>query len=262
VQVLVSLCVVALGVTSAMVLDQVDEDLPHRYIESTLAAAEIVHISADVMRYRTTVIRGLEAPTEEAFARLTAPLPAQRARIESAADHLVGKSQGADRDGIAASEEVRALRTSLDAYFAAADEAIRLMRRVWAAGSLHEAGELRHRAELHAADNAGPKLIQVSLALDRLMERVAHEAGEGQRRRAASVQGTAASLVVGGLALAALNLWGGSPRRSRQTVGHATIAPPSHPVAACEKFATGAAAEGRPRIDQRRVDIAPSSDVS
>jgi hypothetical protein len=208
-QVAVSFLVVALGFCGAMVLGRVDQDLRIIYTQYTLAAADLAHISADVMRYRTTVIRGLEAPTEEAFARLTAPLPAQRARIESAVDQYAKTSLRVSRSGRSEQDDLLALQRSLEAYFAAADEAIRLMRQVWAAGSVREAGELRHRAELHAADNAGPKLIQESLALDRLMETVADVAKDMKDEGASTIRFTGMILLGGSLVLAILNLWGG-----------------------------------------------------
>lgn len=224
VQVLVSLCVVGLGVSGARVLDRVEEDLPIAYIEPTLAAADLVHISADVIRYRTTVVIGLEAASEADFARLTAPLPAQRARIESAVDSFASATGRYGRSGLSG-QDVQALESNLAAYFEAAGEAVRLMRQVWAADSPEEAAELRHRAELHAADNAGPKLMLVSLALDRLMDQVEQQTGEVWKQGVLAIRGASAGLVLGSLALAALNLYGaaaGHPPSKR-----AAASPPS-----------------------------------
>ena len=43
----------------------------------------------------------------------------------------------------------------------------------WTAVSLTEREAITRNAEVHAADHAGPKMIQVSLALDRLLDTVA-----------------------------------------------------------------------------------------
>ncbi len=223
-QVLVSLLVVVLGVCSAVVLDRVDQDLRIMYTEYTLAAADLAHISADVMRYRTTVIRGLEAPGEEEFARLTVPLPAQRTRIEQAVERYAKASLRVSRSGRSERDDLQALKKSLEAYFAAAGEAVRLMSQVWTAASPAEAAELRHRAELHAADNAGPKLIQVSLALDRLMETVADVAKDMREEGASTIRAIGVVLLGGSFLLALLNLW--RPPAERP----ARLASPGYPI--------------------------------
>ena len=41
------------------------------YTEYTLGAADLAHISADVMRYRNTIIRSLEAENQKTFERIT-----------------------------------------------------------------------------------------------------------------------------------------------------------------------------------------------
>jgi len=48
----------------------------HMYTEYTLGVTDLVHISADVMRYRNTIIRALEADRQKDFERITESLPA------------------------------------------------------------------------------------------------------------------------------------------------------------------------------------------
>ena len=69
-----------------------------------------------------------------------------------------------------------------------------------------EAAELRSKAELYAADNSGPKLIQVSLALDRLLETVAEVAKDMRDEGTKTIRETSAALIVGSLLIAFLNL--------------------------------------------------------
>jgi len=56
------------------------------HVEDTLGATDLAHISANVMRYRNTIIRALESDSQKDFERITELLPAQRARIQHAVD--------------------------------------------------------------------------------------------------------------------------------------------------------------------------------
>ncbi|TAJ27291.1 MAG: hypothetical protein EPO64_05670 [Nitrospirae bacterium] len=158
-QVLISLLVIVLGWVSAQAMNQVDRDLRVLYTDYTLAATDLAHIMADMMRYRNTIIRALEAQTQQDFERITASLPDQRAHIYEAVDRYAVASTRAARGGPGEQLVLQAVRESLDAYFAAARKTVGLLTQVWASGSPQEAAEFRHQAELHAADNAGPKLV-------------------------------------------------------------------------------------------------------
>ncbi len=206
-QILVSLMIAGLGLMGANALSQVDQDLRLMYTEYTLAATDLAHISADVIRYRTTVIRSLEAPTKKDFERITASLPDQRARIQHAVDRYASASLRVSRSGRSEPQDIKAVQESLDAYFAAASRTILLMSQLWVAKSPEEAAELRTKAELHAADNSGPKLIQVSLALDRLLETVADVAKDMRDEGTKTIRQTSSALVVGSLLIAFLNLF-------------------------------------------------------
>jgi hypothetical protein len=193
-------------VLSANALSQVDEDLRIMYTEYTLAAADIAHVSADVIRYRTTIVRALEAPTKKDFERITSSLPDQRSRIQNAIDRYAAASLRVSQSGRSEPEDIQAVRESLDAYFAAASKTINLLVQIWIASSSREASELRSQAELHAADNAGPKLIQVSLALDRLLETVADVAKDMRDEGTRTIRNTSVGLILGSLLIAFLNL--------------------------------------------------------
>ncbi len=234
VQILVSLMIAGLGLMGAEALSQVDQDLRLMYTEYTLAATDLAHISADVIRYRTTVIRSLEAPTQKDFERITASLPDQRARIQHAVDRYASASLRVSRSGRSEPQDIKAVQESLDAYFAAASRTILLMSQLWVAKSPQEASELRTKAELQAADNSGPKLIQVSLALDRLLETVADVAKDMRDEGTKTIRQTSTALVVGSLLIAFLNLF--SFRRSasseaepRESLAGTTPAPSPSP---------------------------------
>lgn len=205
-QILVSLLIAALGLMGARALSQVDQDLRIMYTEYTLGATDLAHISANVMRYRTTVIRALEAPTQKDFERITKSLPDQRARIQHAVDRYAAATLRVSRSGRSEPQDIQAVRESLDAYFAAASRTIALLSQEWIAGSSQEAAELRRKAEVHAADNSGPKLIQVSLALDRLLDTVAEVAKDMRDEGTRTIRATSTTLIIGSFLLALLNL--------------------------------------------------------
>jgi hypothetical protein len=206
-RVLVSLLIIGLGLIGAQELSQVDQDLRIMYTEYTLAAADLAHISADVIRYRTMVIRALEAQTKKEFERITASLPDQRARIQHAVDRYAAASLRVSRSGRSEPEDLQAVRESLDAYFSAASRTISLLIQAWQSGSLQEAAKLRNKAEFHAAENSGPKLIQVSLALDRLLETVADVAKDMRDEGSRTIRRTSAVLIAGSFLIALLNLF-------------------------------------------------------
>lgn len=209
-QVVVSILIVGLGLTAARALSQVNQDITVMYAEYTLGATELAHIMADVMRFRTTIIRALEAQTKQEFERITASLPEQRAHIQHALDRYAAASLRVSRSGRSEEQDLRAVKNSLDAYFQAASQTMTLLTQMWIAPTPEEAAALRHQAEVHAADNAGPKLIQVSLALDRLLETIAEVAKDMRDEGTQTLRETSSALVFGSLLIAFLNLFSGS----------------------------------------------------
>ena len=167
-QLLISLLIAGLGWMSAQALSRVDRDLRIMYTEYTLGAADLAHISADMMRYRNTIIRALEAHSRKDYERITESLPALRARIQLAVDRYAAAGLRVSQSGRSEPEDIEAVRRSLDQYFSVASTTIQMLTAEWNASSQAERERLRRKAEEHAADNAGPKMIQVSLALDRL----------------------------------------------------------------------------------------------
>ena len=227
-QILISLLIVGLGLIGNRALSEIDQDLRIMYTEYTLAATDLAHISADIIRYRTTVIRALEAPSKKEFERITGSLPDQRARIQHAIDRYAAASLRVSRSGRSEPQDLEAVRQSLDAYIAAANRTINLLVQLWVAGSLDDAVNLRTKAELQAADNAGPKLIQVSLALDRLLETVAEVAKDMRDEGTKTIRTASATLLIGSLMIAFLNLllrrpFAESPPDSKRPVLQPTI---------------------------------------
>ncbi len=206
-QIVVSVLVAGLGIWSAEALSQVDQDLRIIYTEYTLGAVDLAHITADVMRYRNTVLRAVEAQTKQDYELITASLPDQRARIQHAVDRYAAASLRVSRSGRSEPEDIQAVRDSLDAYFSAASRTIALLNQLWVAATPQEATELRIKAEFNAAEIGGSKLIQVSLALDHLLETVAEVAKDKRDEGTKIIRTNSAALIVVGFLIALLNLF-------------------------------------------------------
>lgn len=225
-RIVISLLVIGLGLLSAQALQRIDQDLRVIYTEYTLAATDLAHVLADVMRYRVTIIRALEAPSQREFERITMTLPYQRVRILSAVDRFADAGLRVSHGGRSESQDVQAVRVSLDAYFSAADQTLRLLRQVWRADSPQEAAKLRNEAERHAADNAGAKLVEVTLALDRLLETVADVGKDLRGEGMGMVRMTSLALLIGSFLVATLNLLMNRPQ-TNPIPGQATPFGPS-----------------------------------
>jgi Four helix bundle sensory module for signal transduction len=213
-QLLISFMIAGLGWYSGQALSQIDQDLRIMYTEYTLGAADLAHISADVMRYRNTIIRALEAEDQKDFERITESLPTQRARIQHAVDRYAAAGLRVSRSGRSEPEDIEAVRRSLDQYFSAASTTIQLLTQEWNMSSVSDREALRRKAEEHAADNAGPKMIQVSLALDRLLDTVADVAKDMRDEGTKTIQYSSTLLVGGSFFIAALNLLMSRRRKS------------------------------------------------
>ncbi len=215
-QLIISLLIAGLGWVSGQALSRIDQDLRIMYTEYTLGAADLAHISADVIRYRNTIIRSLEAENQTTFERITESLPTQRARIQHAVDRYAAAGLRVSRSGRSEEKDIQAVRESLDQYFHVASKTIDLLAQEWRAGSAAEAAELRRKAEIHAADNGGPKVMQVSLALDRLLETVAEVAKDMREEGTKTIVTTGYWIVGGSFFIALLNLFLTRPVRVQE----------------------------------------------
>nr|MBA3752581.1 MCP four helix bundle domain-containing protein [Nitrospira sp.] len=206
-QLIISILIAGLGWVSGQALSRIDQDLRIMYTEYTLGAADLAHISADVMRYRSTIIRSLEAENQKAFERITESVPTQRARIQHAVDRYAAAGLRVSRSGRSEEKDIQAVRDSLDQYFSVASKTTDMLAQEWRAGSSAEATELRRKAEIHAADNGGPKVMQVSLALDRLLETVSEVAKDMRDEGTKTIRNTSYWIVGGSFFIALLNLF-------------------------------------------------------
>lgn len=215
-ELIISILIAVLGWVSGQSLSLIDQDLRIMYTEYTLGAADLAHISADVIRYRNTIIRSLEAESQKTFERIIESLPMQRARIQHAVDRYAAAGLRVSRSGRSEEKDILAVRESLDQYFSMASKTTDLLALEWSANSAAEAAELRRKAEIHAADNGGPKVMQVSLALDRLLETVSEVAKDMRDEGTKTIRNTSYWIVGGSFFIALLNLFLSRTSRSRE----------------------------------------------
>ncbi len=206
-QIAVSLLIALAGYLAAQALTHIDRDLRVLYTEYTLAAADLGHISGDLIRYRSTILRALEAPTAQEAERILAALPEQRRRVLRAIDRYAAASRQAAHHDPAA-PALQALQTQVETYFANADETVRLIQRRWAATRPEEAAAWQEQATQHAAARAGTTLIQVSMALDQVLDVVAKVAGAMYEDGVRATRRSSLLVIGGSLALIAL-VWFG-----------------------------------------------------
>lgn len=196
---LVSVLIVVSGMWGGQALTKVDQDIRIIYTEYTLAATDLGHMNARLIRYRTTILRAIEAGTQRQFENVAASFPEQGRRIEATIERYIRATQKASAQWQGKGQETAALielREKLDQYIDASHHTIAILRSGWSAASQAELLRAREEAEHYAAEQAGPKLIAVSFALDRLLEIVAEIAGEA-RNEAESILRVASSIVIG-----------------------------------------------------------------
>ncbi len=232
-RIVLSLLIILLGWVGGQELSQIDQDLRVMYTEYTLGAAELAHIMADTVRYRNTILRSLEADDRKDFERITSALPELRARIQHGIDRYAAASLRVSRSGRSEPEDLQAVRLSLDDYFHSANKTIDLLVQEWNAASPVQASAFRKQAEQHAAENAGPKMIQLSIALDRLLETIADVAKDMRDEGTKAIRATSSLLFFGSIFLAMLNLFLGlrrsSPTRASTAAWHAQAPPAGAP---------------------------------
>jgi hypothetical protein len=201
--------IVASGLVCARVLTQVDQDLRAIYAEYTLAATDLGHVNGELIRYRTSVIRAIQADTQQDYERIADSLPQKRLRIDQAVERFVNASNDASLGrSMDAREltELKALQEKLEAFIVSSQHTIQLLEKRWRTSSRVEAQQLKVDAERNIAKDAGDKFIGVTLELDRLVEVVAAIAGEVKKEADSKLRVVTNVLLGASLALAALAL--------------------------------------------------------
>ena len=204
---IISLLTAGLSWLSGQALNCVDQDLRIMYAEYTPGITDRTHISADTIQYGNAIIRAFETDSQKDFEPITESLPTQRAGIQYAVVRYAAAGLRVSRSGRSAPEDIEAVRRSLDQYFSVASTTVQLLTQEWTAVSLTERETIRRKAEMHAADHAGLKMIQVSLALDRLLDTVADVAKDMRDEGTQTIRLTSLLLVDGSLFIAFLNFF-------------------------------------------------------
>lgn len=206
---LFSIVIIGCGWLGSQALTRVDQDLRIMYAEYTMAAADLGHVNGELIRYRTTVFRAIEAETKGDFVRIAASLPNIQARIDKALQRFVDATNDASAGKIMDARELEELKTvqqRLTAYIYSSYYTIDLLKDRWEAKSANEARRFREAAEQNAAKDAGTKFIGVTLELDRLLEVVAEIAGEVRKEADLSLRAATIEFMVTSVLLAVLVL--------------------------------------------------------
>ena len=206
----ISLLIVASGWVGSQTLIRVDQDLRVIYAEYTLAATDLGHVNGELIRYRTSVIRAVEADTREEFQRIVASLPQKQTRVNNAIERFVEATNDASFDRKMDARELAELKTvreRIDAYMASSHHALQLMEQRWKVVSPVEAQRLQDTAKQYLAKDAGTKYMSVTVEVDRLLEVVAAIAGEVKKEADSRLRIVTVVLIAVSLALALLVLF-------------------------------------------------------
>ncbi|HEX5744544.1 MAG TPA: MCP four helix bundle domain-containing protein [Candidatus Saccharimonadales bacterium] len=207
--ILISLLIVTSGMLGSRTLIRVDQDLRVIYAEYTLAATDLGHVNGELIRYRTTVLRAIEAGTKEEFHRIEASLQHKQERLNRAMKRFVDATNEASsgkRMDARELAEVKAVRERMDAYIASSHQAIERMEQRWSVASLAEAQRLQAAAKQYWANDSTIKFNSVTVELDRLLEVVAEIAGEVKKEADASLRIATVAVIAVSLALALVTL--------------------------------------------------------
>ena len=207
--ILVSVLIMVSGVMGSQTLIRVDQDLRVIYAEYTLAATDLGHVNGELIRYRTSVLRAIEADTKEEFLRIEASLPHKQDRLLKAMQRFVEATNEASygQKGDARElVEVKAVRERMDAYILSSGHAIKLMKQRWSVGAATDGKRLQEKAKQYWAKEATVKFNLVTLELDQLLEVVAAIAGEVKKEADASLRIATFALIAVSLVLALLVL--------------------------------------------------------
>lgn len=206
----ISLLIVASGWVGSQTLIRVDQDLRVIYAEYTLAATDLGHVNGELIRYRTSVIRAIEADTKEEFQRIVASLPQKQTRVNNAIERFVEATNDASFDKKMDARELAELKTvreRIDAYMASSHHALQLMEQRWKVASRDEAQRLQDAAKQYLAKDAGTKYMSVTVEVDRLLEVVAAIAGEVKKEADSRLRIVTVVLIAVSLVLALLVLF-------------------------------------------------------
>ena len=207
---LISFLIVASGWVGSQTLIRVDQDLRVIYAEYTLAATDLGHVNGELIRYRTSVLRAIEADTKEEFQRIEASLQHKQERLDRAMKRFIDATNEASSGKKMDARELAELKTvreSMDAYIASSDQAIKLMKQRWSVDANAEAQRLQNTAKQYLANDSTIKFNSVTVELDRLLEVVAEIAGEVKKEADASLRIATVVLIAVSLTLALVTLF-------------------------------------------------------
>jgi hypothetical protein len=206
---LLSLLIATCGWFGHKTLVGVDHDLRVIYAEYTLAAADLGHVSGELIRYRTSVIRAIEASSQEDFTRILDSLPHKRERVEKVIERFIQASNDASQGlRMDARElvELKAVQEKIEEYMNSSRRALQLMEQRWEVVPEFQARRLQGKAKEYLSKDAGTKYMNVTFELDRLLEVVGEIAGEVRKDADSTLRTVTAVLIAVSVVLSFLVL--------------------------------------------------------
>jgi hypothetical protein len=206
---IISVLIVASGWCAASWLHRIDQDLRIIYSEHTLAVTDLGRIYADLIRYRSTILRAVEAHSSEDFSRIITSLPVIRIRMEAAVQRYIeasNKTTAGERMNASELAELKAVEGALNVYLTSSEHTIGLLESMWKASIPTERERLRKEAEHYAATIAGSKLIDATFALDELLTKVGQIAGTVRKEGEVALRIITLAIMAGTLGLIGLIL--------------------------------------------------------
>lgn len=91
----ISLLILLAGLWGGYSLSWVDQELLVIYAEYTLATTDLGHINAKLIRYRTSILRAIEADSQMNFESITSSLTERRAQIEQPIERFIKAANSA-----------------------------------------------------------------------------------------------------------------------------------------------------------------------
>ena len=131
-RIVISTLIGAAGIWGAYTLTTVDQELRVLYAEYTLATTNLGHINAQLIRYRTSVLRAIAADTREEYQRIVEVLPLKRNRIEQPLEQFIKATQATSSkhsEVIEELAELRSVKARVAEYMATSDQTIQFLNR-------------------------------------------------------------------------------------------------------------------------------------
>ncbi len=169
---LVSGITIAAGAIAGVGVMHLRENLRIVYEDYTVAGTDLARASTSLLRYRNNILLAMAAQDQAAVDKHLAQQEALKEGLTKSLDAYAATVLRLSRSGRDEARDLRSVREALAQYFPAAETTMALIREAVAATSKEKAEAAIAKAKVNAAQNAGPKLLVVMVAIEELVETV------------------------------------------------------------------------------------------